>query len=378
MGYMHIENLYKNQTILLFRRCWALEKVHGTSAHVRYRTGSSPVLGFSSGSVRHDRFAALFDAADLTDRIARLGYHGVTIHGEAYGGSLMGMRATYGDALRFIAFDVQVGEHWLSVPDADQVVTELGLEFVPYLEISTDLEDIDQARDAPSVVAHRRGCGGGQLREGVILRPLIEVTLNSGHRVVAKHKRDAFSERATPQKIVDAAQLAILAEARAIAREWVTPMRLTHVLDRLPRPLDMTMTRQVIAAMVADVYREAAGEVAESREATTEIGRRTASLFQDWLREAANPDASTGEQREPSIALAQGGAALEAIHGRTSAAFLTAHGSGSEQEDAEGAEDAGDAAACTCPPMWPRSLGRHHPRCPLRGIVAADPAPTRE
>ena len=34
MGYRHIDNLYKNQDILLFRECFALEKIHGTSANV--------------------------------------------------------------------------------------------------------------------------------------------------------------------------------------------------------------------------------------------------------------------------------------------------------------------------------------------------------
>lgn len=29
MGYMHINNLYKNQEILMFKECFALEKVHG-------------------------------------------------------------------------------------------------------------------------------------------------------------------------------------------------------------------------------------------------------------------------------------------------------------------------------------------------------------
>ncbi len=29
MGYMHIDNLYKDQTILMFRECYALEKIHG-------------------------------------------------------------------------------------------------------------------------------------------------------------------------------------------------------------------------------------------------------------------------------------------------------------------------------------------------------------
>lgn len=290
MGYMHIQNLYKNQIILLFRRCWALEKVHGTSAHVRYCAGASPALTFFSGGERHDRFAALFDAAGLTARLAALGGHEVMIHGEAYGGPRYGMRATYGDALRFIAFDVRVGEAWLSVPDAHQFVTGIGLEFVPFVETSTELADLDRARDAPSVVAQRRGCGDDKIREGVVLRPPIEMMLGSGHRVVAKHKREAFSERATPQKIVDAARLAVLAEAEAIAQEWVTPMRLAHVLDELPRPLDQAAVSRVIAAMVADVYCEAQGEIVESRDAETAIGRRTAGLFREWLRAQATID----------------------------------------------------------------------------------------
>src|SRR3990167_11482310 len=40
MSYMHIENLYKAQDILAFKRCFALEKIHGTSAHVAWRDGS--------------------------------------------------------------------------------------------------------------------------------------------------------------------------------------------------------------------------------------------------------------------------------------------------------------------------------------------------
>jgi hypothetical protein len=36
--------------------------------------------------------------------------------------------------------------------------------------------------------------------------------------------------------------------------------------------------------MVTDVYREASGEVVESRDATTAIGRRTAGMFREWLQ----------------------------------------------------------------------------------------------
>jgi len=41
VGYLHIENLYRPaaQIILLFREVYALEKVHGTSAHVAWKQG---------------------------------------------------------------------------------------------------------------------------------------------------------------------------------------------------------------------------------------------------------------------------------------------------------------------------------------------------
>jgi hypothetical protein len=41
----------------------------------------------------------------------------------------------------------------------------------------------------------------------------------------------------------------------------------------------MEQTRLVISAMVEDVYREAKGEIIESREVTKAIGSKTAMLF---------------------------------------------------------------------------------------------------
>jgi hypothetical protein len=283
MGYMHIDNLYKSQDILAFRWCWALEKVHGTSAHLSYCAGRSPALSYFSGGASHDRFVALFDGVELNVRFQALDHREVMVYGEAYGGKEQGMRATYGDALWFIVFDVKIGDLWLSVPDMDQVATGLGLEVVPYTKVSTDIADLDRERDAPSIVAQRRGTGDDKRREGVVLRPPFEVRKNNGDRIIAKHKLEAFSERATPQKIVDPAKLAVLEQATAIAQEWVTPMRLSHVLDKLDKPHDMTAMPRLIRAMVDDVYREGAGELVESREASAAIGKRTAVLLKARL-----------------------------------------------------------------------------------------------
>lgn len=313
MGYLHIENLYKNQEILLFKECYALEKIHGTSAHVSFRTRPCEACGgsgknnnelgnahpelpcakcdgkdvtgitFFSGGEKHNNFVALFDQAKLIENFTKFGMDEVVVFGEAYGGKCQGMKDTYGDKLRFVAFDVKVGNEdgngWLTVPKAEKVSTDLGFDFVHYVKISTDLAAIDAERDKPSTQAQRNGCGIKNA-EGIVCRPLVELRDSYGNRIICKHKREEFRETAKPRTVEDPNKLKILDEAKAIAEEWVTDMRLEHVLDKLPpEKRCMEAMRDIIAAMTEDVTREAKGEIVDSKEARAAIGARTARLF---------------------------------------------------------------------------------------------------
>lgn len=282
MGYLHIDNLYKNQQILAFRECYALEKIHGTSAHIRWSSGG---LTFFSGGEKHDRFRDLFDGDALEGAFTSIGHDPIIVYGEAYGGKQQGMSERYGKALKFVAFDVQIGESWLTVPSAAELVAGLGLEFVHYVRCSTDLEALNAERDAPSEQARRNGIEGHQNREGVVLRPLFEVKFNNGARLIAKHKRDDERETKSPRPVVDPAKLEVLRNAQQIADEWVTPTRLEHVLDKLG-DVQIEQMRDVIAAMSEDVLREGAGELVDSREARAAIGKKTAELFKARLRGA--------------------------------------------------------------------------------------------
>lgn len=275
MGYQHIDNLYKAQDILLFRECYAMEKIHGTSAHIAWKDS---VLTFSSGGERHDRFASLFDADMLAKNFSDLGHASVVVFGEAYGGKCQGMSAIYGKELRFVVFEVRIGDAWLAVPQAEEVALKLRLEFVHYRKITTDLSAIDAERDAPSEQAKRNGIQEPCIREGVVLRPLIEVTKNNGDRIVAKHKRPEFAERKTIPN-VDPAKREIMEKADDIAVEWVTDMRLAHVLDKLGNPREMKDIPRVIVAMVEDVTREASGEIADNKAVRKAIGTRACKLF---------------------------------------------------------------------------------------------------
>jgi len=288
MGYLHIQNLYKCQDVLLFKELYALEKVHGTSAHISLKEGS---LAFFAGGANHERFVSLFNAEALKGALAELGAQEVVVYGEAYGGKMQGMRDSYGDNLAFIVFDVRIDTVWLPVPAAEAVATKLGLEFVPWVKIPATVESCDAERDRPSGVAERRGRGFDKRREGVVLRPVLEVLNLYGERIIAKHKRDEFRETATPRVVlVDPSKAECLAGAEAIALEWVTPMRLEHVLSKKAGTPDLSWIPAVVVSMVEDVEREAVGEIVKSRAAHKAIGARTVKLFKARLQQVVDGD----------------------------------------------------------------------------------------
>ncbi len=283
MGYAHIENLYKNQEIMLFRECYAMEKIHGTSAHVTWKDGR---VFFHPGGESYVNFVKVFDAEALKLAFEALGHPEITVFGEAYGGKQQAQSHRYGKVLKFVAFDVKIGDRWLSVDKSDSVAKKLGLEFVHYVRCSTDIETLNAERDAASVQAVRNGIETPQPREGVVLRPLIEVTTNDGSRIVSKHKRAEERETKTNRELTDPSQLAVLEKAEDIANEWVTPTRLQHVLDKMEPGIGLDRTRDVIVAMVEDVVREGKGEIVDSKDARKAIGKKTAELFRKRFQDA--------------------------------------------------------------------------------------------
>lgn len=291
MGYLHIDNLYKSQEILAFKTCFALEKIHGTSANVQWEDGA---VRFSSGGESTQRFAALFDAESLTLKFGErfLPTDSVVVYGEAYGGKQQRMSKTYGVDLKFIAFEVKVGDLFLAVPQAFEFVSFLGLDFVDFVEIPATVEAIDAERDKPSTQAVRNGIAEGKIREGIVLRPPFECVLNNGKRVIAKHKREEFAERGTPSLAdIDPSKRELMENAQVIAVEWVTPMRLMHVIDRLVRErsnkdYEIKDTGKIIELMIEDVTREASGEIADNQAVRKAIGAHVAKMYKQHLQSA--------------------------------------------------------------------------------------------
>ena len=288
MGYRKISNLYKNREILLFKQAYALEKIHGTSAHVKY-LGKKDELRFFSGGANHENFINLFNEEDLlskfsTNKLEHGNDENITIYGEAYGGKLQGMSHTYGKELRFIAFEVLIGEdNWLDVIRANRFVEKLELEFVHYDLIDISEDNINTAMMADSVQAVRNGMGAGHMREGIVLRPTVELYHFNGGRIIAKHKRPEFAEREHTPRLIDPEKLKVLEDAKDIADEWCVYHRLEHVLQSFPEDVNMESMAKIIKAMISDIYIEAKGEIVESKAVAKAIGKKTVKLFREWL-----------------------------------------------------------------------------------------------
>ena len=279
MGYMKIPNLYKDQRVLEFKNVYALEKIHGTSAHVSVNAEGQ--LNLFAGGASHEAFIALFDHAALLDGLSKLSAgKGVTVFGEAYGGKLQGMKDTYGPVLKFVAFDVQVGGRWLDVQEANIAANELGLEFVSWVMCPATIDSLNLQRDFASQQARRNGIVGDRPAEGIVIRPPFEAFGIYGERIIAKHKRKEMRETKTPREVGGASP--DLAAAEAIAEEYVTEMRVKHVIDKLfpggARP-ELPDTPKFIAAMADDVYAEHGDEIPDNKPTRRALGAAAARSY---------------------------------------------------------------------------------------------------
>lgn len=293
MGYLHIDNLYNRPQLLADASfadgCYALEKVHGTSAHLTWSPTalSADRLRFFSGGAKHDHFVAIFDPPSLERAFADV-LPPTIFYGEAHGGALQGMRATYGDHLRFVVFDVKQGGRWLDVPQVEIVTRLFGLDFVAHERGPMTLAFLDGERDRPSRQAVKNGILEPRPAEGIVVRPVHEAVDTRGNRVIVKHKRAEFRETKSVRAI-DGARVAAMRDAVEVADEWVTVYRLLHVLDRLSaargggHTFTLPDTSDVVRGVRADVQREAGPEIAWSADVTRAVGARAATLFKAWL-----------------------------------------------------------------------------------------------
>jgi hypothetical protein len=169
------------------------EKIDGTNVRVRW-DGTDVEFGGRTNDAQMpvflmQRLQQIFTPAalarvfpDIKDGVQ------VILFGEGYGAKIQKAGGLYKpDGCDFILFDVMVNGLYLERHNVDDIAVQLQIESVPELGRGTLLEAIERVKEGfPSMI-------GKAQAEGMVLRPVVELTDRLGHRVITKVKHRDFA-----------------------------------------------------------------------------------------------------------------------------------------------------------------------------------------
>jgi|CXWL01.1.fsa_nt_gi hypothetical protein len=208
--YPEIVRLDRRPEILSVKHVVATEKIHGTNFRLFFPAGMTSLDEVRFGG-RNEEFDAgtdgfyggrpvrwFRDRADLLQRMfeafTSYGFTDVTVFGEAFGAGIQkGVRYVAGDEVLFRAFDVMVGDNFVTYDIFVKVCEEAGLPRVPEVwRGEPNVTAFDALLEQDSVEAKNNGVTAeGNVSEGVAIRatPLLRdrgVTLANDMQVLAE------------------------------------------------------------------------------------------------------------------------------------------------------------------------------------------------
>lgn len=196
--YTDIENLRNFPEILApGEEVVVSEKIHGTNGRIGWVEGE--LLAGSHGLQRKRPEpeematntywfpATLEPVRNLLDELKQLG-HGVAIlYGEIYGSRVQSLHYGKRDGLGYAAFDILVGEHFLSYDDFVALCQRHGVDTAPILERGPfSLERVATLSGGKTTLSDQH------IREGVVVKPVVERFDPKIGRVILKYLSDEY------------------------------------------------------------------------------------------------------------------------------------------------------------------------------------------
>jgi Rnl2 family RNA ligase len=277
--YPEIVRLEKRPEILSVRQVVATEKIHGTNFRVFFPAGMTSIAevrfggrneelaegdGFYGGRpVRwfKDRPALL---QRMFDVLSSHGFSDVTVFGEAFGAGIQkGVRYASSDEILFRAFDVMVGDNFVTYDLFVTLCDQMQLPRVPEVwRGEPTLAALDALLEQGSTEAMNNGVVAERnVAEGVVVRsnPLLRDVF--GQWLIIKHKSEKFAEVAKERPSPSAGA----EPAQAFAETYVVEGRVTNALGRLrDRGVavenDMADMRALVPEIIADLLKEQSPE----------------------------------------------------------------------------------------------------------------------
>lgn len=171
---------------------WVTEKIHGSCGRFCFANGEIH-CGSRTEWKREDARSIWWKALSETPGLRTFcESNDVTVYGEVYGCQDLRYGIEPKGRVAFLAFDILRGDEWLPPAEAYDMFASFGVPHVPILSrgIPFDFSSLVSMSDGPSVVA-----GAKHLREGIVVRPLIERTHIEFGRVALKLVSNSYLER---------------------------------------------------------------------------------------------------------------------------------------------------------------------------------------
>jgi RNA ligase (TIGR02306 family) len=197
--YTEIENMRNYPDIFTVGETVVLtEKIHGTNSRVGSIQGE--FMGGSKALQRkrpaEDNFAANIYWSPLALPSVRalledLGkeHAQVILFGEVYGSKIQSLHYGYKGRLGFRSFDLLIDGRYQNWPDLVMLAEKYGIETVPVVAtIPFELAEVKRLSEGPTLLMQQ----DAHIREGVVVRPLVERIHPKVGRVIQKYVSDSY------------------------------------------------------------------------------------------------------------------------------------------------------------------------------------------
>jgi len=164
------------------------EKVDGTNIRIMWNGTDIKIGGKTDNAQIHKDLIARLEELFYTKKemfIEKFGEKQVCLYGEGYGAGIQ-TGGVYRATKDFVLFDVLIDEYWLDRGNVQGIADMFGVDIVPIIKQGTLLELVELVKSG------FKSSWGDFTAEGIVARPMVELTNKFGERIITKIKYRDF------------------------------------------------------------------------------------------------------------------------------------------------------------------------------------------
>jgi hypothetical protein len=164
------------------------EKVDGTNIRIMWDGVDIKIGGKTDNAQIHKDLITRLEELFFTKKevfIEKFGEKQVCLYGEGYGAGIQ-TGGRYKSTKDFVLFDVLINEYWLDRGNVQGIADMFGVDIVPIVREGTLYELVDMVKSG------FKSNWGDFVAEGIVARPVVELTNKFGERIITKIKYRDF------------------------------------------------------------------------------------------------------------------------------------------------------------------------------------------